>query len=116
METNLNEFLKKKMSVDESGINAPSLELMRDARAKIVSRKEQQPKRDVFFLTAMFLNLHVKLSYAVMLTLCVGLASFYFMKGNVESGENISSPYVVNIVSARSATVLSSIITFESRH
>ena len=112
----MNEFIKQQMSVEESGISAPSLELMRDARARVLKKQSGQPKGDVFFLTAMFLNLHVKLSYAVMLTLCFGLASFYFIKRNGESNENISSPYEVNIVSARSGTVLSSIVTFESRH
>ncbi|MGZ3901494.1 MAG: hypothetical protein ACXVO9_10180 [Bacteroidia bacterium] len=119
METknNMDEFLKKQMSVDESGINEPSLGLIRHAREKVMLKKERQLERaDIFFLTAKFLNLHVKLSYVIMLTLCLGLGSLYFTKENVESNENITSPYIVNIASARSSTVLASIITFESRH
>lgn len=113
----MDELLKKHMSVDESGINQPSLDLIRHAREMLMAKKNRpKEKMDVFFLTARFLNLHVKLSYVVVFMLCVGIGSLYLAKENVETSGNISSPYIVNIASARSSTVLSSIITFESRH
>lgn len=118
MESNrMDEFLKKQMSADDSGISEPSLGLVRHARSLISQRKKHTTREtDIFYAIARFLNLHVKLSYVVILVFCCGLASLYFTEVDVNIHENISSPSVVNIASARSSTVLSSIVTFESRH
>jgi hypothetical protein len=117
METNskLDVFLRDQMSVENE--LAPSADLVKAARLKVLARKNiSSANQDIFYRIAGFLNLRTRLSYAVVVLLFAGLVSVYFVKEEDCSSSSISSPETVNIPSARSSTVLSSIITFETRH
>jgi hypothetical protein len=117
METNnkIDVLLKKHLALDHAEIPGPSPALVKKARLKIAGRNKRNEKGDFYFLVAGFLNAHIKLYYVAVLAVCLGLGGLYFSKENISPDENVTSPAVVNIASARSSTVLSSIITFETR-
>ncbi|MBA3664505.1 MAG: hypothetical protein H0W61_09900 [Bacteroidetes bacterium] len=112
----LDDFLKEKMSHLNSGIQGAPVSFLMEARKKVISRQKENEKQDVFFSVARFLDLKIRLPYAAVFILAIGAASMYIRKENTMSSASESSPYLVNIESARSTTVLSSIITFETRH
>lgn len=109
----LDDFLKTCMSAEHS--ENPSPELVTKARAVVAARKQANETADLFYRLADFLNFRVKLSYAMVTLVFIGVASVYLIKSEPDPATRFSSPETVNIPSARSSTVLSSIITFETR-
>lgn len=110
----LDDFLKDKLSLATSNIEAPDISFLIAARKAVAKRKSfNHETDDVFSIVAAFLNMKIKLYHAVIASVCLALVIFFFTKteksNNIESN---SSQYVSNIASVRSSTVLSSIRTF----
>jgi hypothetical protein len=112
METNenLNEFLSEKLRSYEA---APSIDLVREAREKIIARKKNEEQADIYSLIAAFLNFKIRLYHAVIATIIISGIVLYFSRQNENApSSSQSSQYVSNLASVKNSTVLSSIQTF----
>lgn len=115
---NKNEFdnlLSQHLSVHQSGIDSPSIDLVKKARQKVQNRKQELGEfGDFFALIAGFLNMKIKLYHAVIASIVIGFGILYFNKESsaVKKEETQSVQYVSNIAAVRNSTVLSCINTF----
>ncbi len=136
MESNLENFLKNKMSVDEIGIANPDLSLIENAGKKIgLRRKISEKKPSVFGVLSAFFHPKLKLYYTGFASLIIIFGIFYILKqksksnnfnmsgySNTKTSVNSSTvlasltQYTLNNTSVKSSTVLSSIMTFVVRN
>jgi hypothetical protein len=85
---NLDEFLKKQMSVDNLDANEPDLALVNNARKKVMDRKKpEEPKETFFSFLGNLLNLQIKLYQGGLAALLIALGVFYF-SGKPKKVEN----------------------------
>jgi len=122
MENNgaIDNFLKSSMSIDESGLAAPDSLIVISARKKVLLRKKiENAREDVFYLFAKFLDRKVKLQYAVIVAIFIGMSLLYFSKEKVvvNSDNNLTETnYIASLNSVSSPSVLLCINTFAIRN
>jgi len=122
MENNgaIDNFLKSSMSFDGSGLAAPDHSIVIKAREKVLSRKKiEKVGKDIFYLFAKFLDRKVKLQYAVIVAIFIGMSLLYFSKEKVvvNNDNNLTETnYIASLNSVSSPSVLLCITTFAIRN
>jgi hypothetical protein len=136
MESNLDEFLKHRLSVQETNIDAPILERMSDARRIVEARKWKPIKKQtgLFSLISLFLFSRSTFYQVGLMGAVVVMYVFYFNLGNTtlytgagggeENGfiNSANSNTLAGLThtstsrSVQSTTVLPSIFTFASQN
>ena|ERR1700751_1019303 len=106
MENEMNDFLKKKMSVDELKIDEPDPELVSAARQKILLRKKEKHKTEsAFFTFSRFFTLQIKLYQAVLASIFIAVGVFYFTKDENVNKDNSRVIQYANADSLKSSSV-----------
>lgn len=136
MKSNLDDLLKKSLSVDETSIDAPEMERLSDVRRVVESRKWKPVKKQTGLLSMFSIFLFPKSSLypAGLLSMIVAGYFFYVTVGHsVNCGSGVSfheesmspassntlaslTPTSSNNSSVQSQTVMPSIFTFASQN
>jgi len=134
MENNIDDFLKRKLTVNDLNLDQPDISLVNNARQRVLQRKKTRPETERFFdfILAFFAKpLHTGAAFVLIIA-----SIFYFVNSqtgksgyplasqNATANYSISSStvlasltqYTNNKTATSSSTVLTSIITFVVRN
>lgn len=104
---NLDDFLKDNMSLDNLQVNEPGLDLVSEARKKIMARKIAEKKNSSFWSFAgQLLNFRIKLYQGGLATMLVAGITFYMVGNECDnssksSNERVAEADTLNCSSAK---------------